>query len=283
MIYVRRDPALIPEKILKVAERAQQDLDALPPDQRSDFIKKKSHIWRSFARYLSKMSYGKCWYSESHDPQSFFDVDHFRPKLEARRSETEVDKGYEWLAFSWENFRLSSQRSNRPNKDEDTDELTGKANWFPLFENSPKACWDDRCEANEQHMLLDPTRRPDVDLIEAKADGLMAPSSLSVGVSKVRVDRSIEIYGLNLPRLVEARKRVMRDIVDTHQSLVDTLVAHAGHPRPNDLPIVQRTVNQLRRATLPNSAFSKAARSQLLSLDGGAQLCGQPEDLPLAM
>ena len=52
------------------------------------------------------MSYGKCWYSESLDPQSFFDVDHYRPKLEARRSDDVTDPGYAWLAFS-ENFRLS--------------------------------------------------------------------------------------------------------------------------------------------------------------------------------
>jgi hypothetical protein len=267
---------------LWIAERAQQGLEALPAGERAEFIKKKSHVWRAFARYLSKMSYGKCWYSESGDPQSFFDVDHFRPKLEACRGEKVVDRpGYEWLAFSWENFRLSSQRSNRQSRDEDTEELSGKGNWFPLLENSPKACWDDRCEANEQPVLLDPTNRPDVDLIEAGADGLMVPSRLSVGVATARVERSIEIYGLNLPRLVEARKRVMRDIIDTHTNLIDTLVAHADHPRPNDLPVVQRAVGQLRRSTLPNSPFSKAARNQLMALDGGAQICGQPEDLPV--
>src|SRR4029434_1678748 len=43
------------------------------------------------------MSYGKCWYSESLDPQSFFDVDHYRPKLEARRSNDVTYPGYEWL------------------------------------------------------------------------------------------------------------------------------------------------------------------------------------------
>src|SRR5690348_6075059 len=132
MIYVRRDPALIPEKILRVAERAQQQLEQLPPAQRPAFIKKKSHIWRSFARYLAQMSYGKCWYSESPDPQSFFDVDHYRPKLEAKRSVDVTDPGYEWLAFSWDNFRLSAQRSNRVNKNEETEENEGKGNWFPL-------------------------------------------------------------------------------------------------------------------------------------------------------
>lgn len=38
------------------------------------------------------------------------DVDHFRPKAEAKRTEDLVDAdGYAWLAFDWENFRLSAQ------------------------------------------------------------------------------------------------------------------------------------------------------------------------------
>ena len=40
MIYVRRNPSLIPEKVFKVAERAQKELEALPADQRGAFIKK---------------------------------------------------------------------------------------------------------------------------------------------------------------------------------------------------------------------------------------------------
>ncbi|WP_109867636.1 hypothetical protein [Methylocucumis oryzae] len=106
MIYVKRNPKLIPEKVLKVAEKAQKELEVLPEIERKEFIEKKAHIWRSFARYLAKMSYGKCWYSEGNDPQSFFDVDHFRPKKEAKRSESESDDGYPWLAFSWEKFQI---------------------------------------------------------------------------------------------------------------------------------------------------------------------------------
>ena len=94
MIYVRRDPTLIPERLLRVAERAQSELEALPPAERVPFIKKKSHIWRAFARVLASMSFGKCWYSESLDAQSFYDVDHFRPKAEAVRAEGEIDDGY---------------------------------------------------------------------------------------------------------------------------------------------------------------------------------------------
>ncbi len=45
------------------------------------------------------------------------------------------------------------------------------------------------------------TFRPDVDPIEANAKGMMEPSCLCVGVSLSRVERSIELYGLNLPDL----------------------------------------------------------------------------------
>ena len=113
MILVRRDTGLIPKKVLDVAARAQSKLEALPPDQRSEFIKKKSHIWRAFGRYLAQMSFKKCWYSEALDLHSFHDIDHFRPKLEAKRADGTVGPGYDWLAFSWQNFRYSATCANR--------------------------------------------------------------------------------------------------------------------------------------------------------------------------
>jgi hypothetical protein len=52
MIYVWRDSSLIPKKVLQVAERTRQTLERLPADKRPAFIKKKSHVWRAFGRYL---------------------------------------------------------------------------------------------------------------------------------------------------------------------------------------------------------------------------------------
>jgi hypothetical protein len=178
MIYVMRDPSVIPAAVLAAAEQAQKELDALPPEGRADFIKKKQRIWQDFAGYLSKMSYGKCWYSESPDPQSFFDVDHFRPKLRTKRSDTETDGGYEWLAFSWDNYRLSANRSNRLNTNHETAETEGKGDWFPLLEGSKKACWDDQCEDTELPVLLDPVKQEDVRLIEVLETGQLGPSRI---------------------------------------------------------------------------------------------------------
>lgn len=264
---------------MKVALRAQGKLESLPEAERISFIKKKSHIWRKFARYLSQMSYGKCWYSESCDPQSFFDVDHYRPKLEARRSEEVVDPGYAWLAFSWDNFRYSAQRSNRINKNEETDLNEGKGNWFPLMEGSPMACWHDRCEGAEKPVLLDPVNRADVQLIDVMADGRIGPSLTCIGTSVHRVERSIELYGLNLPRLKAARLKVMREVADLHSVLFKMLEAGASAGEMADSLPVQQQIDSIKFKTLPISPYSKAARAQLFRLTGGASLCAQPEEM----
>ena len=279
MIYVKRDAALIPQGLLDKAVAAQRALEALPPTARESFIKSNAAIWRAFKACLSQMSYGKCWYSESPEVQSFLDVDHYRPKLEARRSDTEIDCGYEWLAFSWENFRLAAQRSNRLSTNEQTDETEGKGSWFPLINGSAKASWDDRCEGSEEPILLDPAVRPDVDLIDVNGEAMMCPSQICIGSARERVQQSIERYGLNLPRLVGARKRVMRDIIDAHTSLLELVEVGQQNPvAADDLPI-NRLIEQLRRTTLPDSSYSKAARTQLIKL-GASMFCAQPEDAP---
>jgi len=277
VIYVRRDPGLIPEKVLRVAERAQEKLEALPQGQRAAYIKKKSHVWRGFARYLAKMSYGKCWYSEGNDPQSFFDVDHFRPKRAAKRSDTSEDDGYPWLAFSYENFRYSAGRSNRLSTDEETELVVGKGSWFPLLDGSPLATWDNRCLDQEQPVLLDPTVRSDVGLIDINPDdGRATPSQTCLGSRKqLRAIKSIEIYGLNLGNLITARKRAMRQVSDDYQNLMD--IVSTG----NDMAAVERLQAQLLRATLSSAPYARAARAKLFAM-GAAPFCAQPEDEAVA-
>lgn len=279
MIYVKQDENLIPEKVLAVAKRAQDELEALPLGERASYIKKKSHVWRGFSKYISKMSYGKCWYSESSDPQSFFDVDHFRPKLEAKRTEALVDEhGYEWLAFDWNNFRLSSQRSNRHSTDEETEEVVGKGSWFPLMDGSPKACWDDRCVSDERPMLLDPINKDDVRLIDVANNGYIVPSKVCIGTSKNRVKRTIELYGLNLPGVREARLQVIRNVTELYEALMEMILAVDGeNDQVADKMPVARHIQLLNKATLPETPFSRAARAQLARLPSGAEFIVTPE------
>jgi len=68
------DPHPIPKELLDKAEAAQKKLGELPEKDRAKFINDNAEIWRSFKEQLSKMSYGKCWYSESPADQTFHDV-----------------------------------------------------------------------------------------------------------------------------------------------------------------------------------------------------------------
>ncbi|MBS3996462.1 MAG: hypothetical protein KGZ67_03870 [Hydrogenophaga sp.] len=274
MIYVKCDPALIPQKVLDVAARAQADLEAKPEAERKAFIEKKGHVWRAFARYLAKMSYSKCWYSESNDPQSFFDVDHFRPKKAAKRAEASEDDGYPWLAFSVENFRYAAGRSNRLSTDEATDKTVGKGSWFPLLDGSPCASWDDRCLSTELPVLLDPTVRSDVALIDINPDDGRAVLSMTcIGIAKqFRASKSIELYSLNLGNLITARKRVMRDVENHFKNLMDIVNA------ANDMPAVERLQVQMREATGSSAPYARAARAKMFAMGAGA-FCAQPEDM----
>ncbi|AVQ82168.1 hypothetical protein [Variovorax sp. PMC12] len=286
MIYVRRDPALIPEKVLRVAERAQAQLEALAPDQRAEFIDKKRRIWRAFARYLAKMSYGKCWYSESDCVQSFMDVDHYRPKKQAKRTSTESDDGYPWLAFSWDNFRLAAQRSNQINTEDDAEESVGKGAWFPLMQGGKRATWDDRCLDDERPVLLDPARLADVRLIEVTAAGKMGATKLCLGdYERTRVSNTVKLLGLDLPGLVSARQRAMRLVQELVEQVEKALVAadsdaEASAFVANHMPI-DGQVNFLQRMTEPSQPYAAAVRAQLRFL-GYADLCAPIEQMGAA-
>ncbi len=273
MIYVKCDPNLIPKKVLEVAVRAQAELETKPEAERKSFIEKKGHVWRAFARYLAKVSYGKCWYSESKDPQSFFDVDHFRPKKAAKRADANEDDGYPWLAFSVENFRYAAGRSNRLSTDEITEKVVGKGSWFPLLDESPCATWDNRCTNDERPVLLDPTSRADVALIDINPDdGRAITSQTCLGpLKKLRASKSIELYGLNLGNLISARKRVMRDVENHYKNLMNIVSAAA------DMDAVERLQEQMREATDSSAPYARAARAKMFAMNAGA-FCAQPED-----
>jgi hypothetical protein len=277
VIFVRRDPKLIPEKVLRVAERAQAELEALPAEQRAAFIEKKKRIWRAFARYLSKMSYGKCWYSESDCVHSFMDVDHYRPKKQAKRSDTDSDDGYPWLAFSWDNFRLSAQRANQINHDDATDETVGKGAWFPLMQGSRRATWDDRCIEDERPVLLDPAKLADVRLIEVTATGRMGPTRFCLGeYERTRVHDTVRLLGLDLPGLVSARQGAMRLVQEIVELVVQNKTAAELSAAASAFVSLHlradSQLDMLQRLTKPDRPFASAARAQL-KLMGYEDLC----------
>src|SRR4051794_14537969 len=97
---------VVPEAddIIEAAEKARAEILAAPSRaERSRLIKLHRKKWVAF-RTLFEQVYGeKCWYTESRNPGTDDDVDHFRPK--GRLAGGVHHAGYWWEALNWRNFR----------------------------------------------------------------------------------------------------------------------------------------------------------------------------------
>lgn len=171
-------------------------------------ILKDNPIWQDLFIPLNNLSKGKCWYSEAKEIMSDKDVDHFRPKNEARNLDGTVRDGYWWLAYDSENYRFSSIYSNRRRHDkfDETKESSGKWSYFPLFPGSPIASTKARLD-DEDIMLLDPTDENDPCLLTFDASGEALPNTI-VARDIERVKASINLYHLDHTPLKEERQKV---------------------------------------------------------------------------
>lgn len=279
MILIKQDKSCIPQELLDEAEKAQKELEDLCPEDRKDFIKKHSDIWRKFSPYLAKMSHDKCWYSEAKCAAAHFDVDHFRPKFKAKRTIDLVDAdGYEWLAFDWKNFRLSAQHCNRLNKNESGDTV-GKGNWFPLLEDSPKANWDNRCIEDEKVTLIDPTIKADLSFIDFDDRGEFIPSQLCVGDARFRIEQSAIIYGLNFEKLREARFNAMLHVKQLYEDILEFAqdLSQLGDKAP--MASIINKIKEIQKCTNAKAEFSRAVRTQLIKLNADDILIDRSDDV----
>lgn len=168
----------------------------------------KNPIWQELFIPLQKLSNGKCWYSEAKDLMSDRDVDHFRPKSEAKNLDNITRDGYWWLAYDWENYRFSSMYSNQKRYDKfDKDkEIGGKSSYFPLFPYSYVALTKKRL-ADEDIMLLDPIDEDDPCLLTFDSFGEAIPNTVSAKDIE-RVKASIRLYHLDHTPLKEERQKI---------------------------------------------------------------------------
>ena len=195
--------------------------EAKNPTERGDIIKNHSGLWSEVKQELSKLSHSKCWYTESKQAGTDTDVDHFRPKRRVSECMTRAHKhpGYWWLAFDLTNYRFSCIYANRRRKDINTDETGGKADHFPVCDESRRA-WrpTDNCD-DEEPMLLDPCKLADTKLLMFKPDGEAMPRHGKKTDPKKhqRAATSIRLYNLNHSDFVKARLELRNTIEDLLQ------------------------------------------------------------------
>lgn len=231
----------------------------------------RQQIWGDLKPQLSGLSKEKCWYSESLNPTSDKNVDHFRPK--GRVEEDPNHEGYWWLAFAPRNFRYASQWCNQRRVDAAHGTSGGKADHFPLLVNGIRAMQEGDDLQLEDPELLDPIDPDDWKLLTFLPDGYPTPAKPEGTTEHVRAVKSIEIYHLHCKPLVNGRQAVAGTIKRIVQDL------ERLRPRIDDLQIRETYKSRhidLLRALHPDSEYSAAARAyaraEVYKLEGGHQV-----------
>lgn len=224
---------------------------------RNDFIGKKSGHWGKLKPWLFALSGGKCWFTDTTNNGSHYDVEHYRPKAEAKSFEGIVREGYWWLAFDYTNYRLAGGVPN-----------TKKGGWFPLFDGSRCSTANDRCEESEFPYLLDPTKASDPLLLafdeEGNAIPVPSPDNWATEVgkwNKARAEESIKRYKLNdHDALPEKRRKFWSELTGVIKEFVESKAKF--HPVKNPMPAetMEQAARRIEAMTKPDVEFSSVAK-----------------------
>lgn len=211
-------------------------------EERSEYLKKNPH-WGAFKEILKKIFGEKCWYSECAIDGDFGDVDHFRPKNKSTDESGVVilKDGYWWLAYDYNNYRLSCAKCNRPSKP------GGKIDIFPIKAGTSAAVYPN---SNDENILLDPCKEEDCDLIDCNNIGMIIPITSDV-YKRQRVETSVLVY--NLDKFNSGRKRIKL------LSLI-TIMQYGIQYVNNDAKGMKLTMMTIKKIVDPKAPFSSFAR-----------------------
>lgn len=207
---VYRRPEALPD--IDAAEAARATILGSPDlDTRRKLIKDHRLLWVAFRPHFQAVFGAKCWYTESENPGTDDDIDHFRPK--GRVDEDPTHEGYWWEALNWKNFRLSCHRANRGRHHPGTRSTHGKVDHFPLLVETDR--WRrpaDICV--EQPALLDPTVPEDPPMLTFDQNGrvALAPHYEGDDIAARRVEHSRVYLHLDWPEFVEHRRNLYAGI-----------------------------------------------------------------------
>lgn len=210
MRYINLDKLRMPDGWLAKAATAKKAVE-----DGAD-LDNYSALWRELKSEMLLLSDTKCWYCESTVDRDDNAVDHYRPKnrvFDSAQSHT----GYKWLAFEKSNFRLACTWCNSRRIDLDFGTSGGKADRFPLLDESKRVYIEGSIEY-ECPELLDPCDIDDCELIGCQQEnGRACPSSVDP-IDFKRAKSSIEIYHLDRDATAKRRHGVavslIADILD---------------------------------------------------------------------
>jgi hypothetical protein len=254
-------------------------MDGLTSDDRKKYIRTHA-VWNKLQPIMLGLSHNKCWYSEAPIGNGDLEVDHFRPKNKSKqkvdytdpssKSTTQKDDGYWWLAYDWDNYRLSGGLANKLRRDRlgGCNDVKGKGDYFPLdLTNGRIANDEENCNC-EWPILLDPLEPDDVCLITFDK-GIPIPATTDADEID-RVKQSIFYYHLDLDQLNKDRKIVWADCVDQIRDAKEAIdnAPDKGQKRS----MMKKCFKEVRKLVDPErKAFTSTAKACLMvysELDG---------------
>lgn len=208
----------------------------------------------------------KCAYCESrYGAVGPADIEHYRPKGAVKLPDGTLQKpGYFWLASDWANLLPSCIDCNqaRGHEYEDGPGVTGKANQFPLADESKRAS-EPGAETREDPYLLDPTvDEPDEHL--EFIDGGLVRSALGNGRECERGNETIAVVGLRRPHLVDERRDCLIEVDRSIRRLVKAAkrldrAASDSYAREN----LEEAIEELKDSIHPSARYAGMARQRI--------------------
>ncbi|MEP0265108.1 hypothetical protein [Dokdonia sp.] len=167
---------------------------------------------------LIKLFNGKCAYCESKiNKTAPIDKEHFRPKTSIKNKETGNSiRGYYWLAADWDNLLSACAHCNRTGTHEtDLGEkfVSGKLDYFPLFDESKRASYgNDLKEEEKVRLLINPCIDKPETMIRYNEDGEIFPiEGINIRKEKM-VKTSVETFGLHRGDLHKDRREKWKGV-----------------------------------------------------------------------
>ena len=254
MRYVDLDAIIaeMPSEIMDDLNATDAAMVGKSDAEKSSAAKNGNAHWSPAKPLLEAASNRKCWYTESKNPGCLNDVEHYRPKMRVVDKTKGVIHWYWFLVFNPVNYRLSSQISNRRNKNTVLGATGGKGNKFPLMPGCVHAT-DMAGLAAENPVILDPCVRADTELLEFQPDGrpVISRRHAKDSDAQYRVEKSKLLLNLDFPTFNEDREQLYNGI----KGLVERgdRYAIAGNDALDDVK------DDLRALMQPNAEYSKAA------------------------
>lgn len=251
------------QPLIDAAEAARHVILATPnAAERRALIAANRDKWVAFRPFFQQIFGEKCWYTESKNPGTDDDIDHYRPK--GRIADRRGHGGYWWEALHWRNFRLSSHRANRLRRNPDTDQVHGKGDRFPLLAEADR--WMKPTDAcHEKPTLLDPTDPCDPPILTFDTDGRVALSPLHAGDAEAarRVEDSRIYLHLDWPQFVTDRRDLYAAV---YQKVVegDNADQAFGRGEAGGRIWIKAISRDLIRLTKDHAPYSRAAAAYIM-------------------